>query len=75
MVDNSNIKKNRCISEIINIIKKHNIKLSDIITTYIKTFNMNFSNEDKLIQYSNYLDFITIKDILQKNIKDDYIFI
>jgi hypothetical protein len=75
MVDNSTIKKNRCISEIINIIKKHNIKLSDIITTYIKTFNMNFSNEDKLIQYSNYLDFITIKDVLQKNIKDDYIFI
>ena len=34
----SQIKKEKCLSEIINIIKKHNINITDIINTYIKNF-------------------------------------
>ena len=51
----SQIKKEKCLSEIINIIKKHNINITDIINTYIKNFQNSFTYEDKILQYNNYL--------------------
>jgi len=76
MVINHNNKKERCISEIINIIKKNNITIIDIINTYISNFNITFTNEEKYKQRLNYLDFLNLNDLLnQKNITNDYIFI
>jgi hypothetical protein len=73
---NTHLKKEKCLSEIINIIKKHNIKLSDIIKSYINNFQTKFTQEDKIIQYNNYLEFLYCNGILnQKNINEDYVFI
>lgn len=73
---NTHLKKEKCLSEIINIIKKHNIKLSDIINSYINNFQIKFTQEDKIIQYNNYLEFLNFNTILnQKNINEDYVFI
>lgn len=73
---NNHLKKEKCLSEIINIIKKHNIKLSDIINSYINNFQIKFTQEDKIIQYNNYLEFLNFNTILnQKNINEDYVFI
>jgi hypothetical protein len=73
------IKKEKCLSEIINIIKKHNITVSDIVNSYIKNFQKSFSQEDRIIQYNNYLEFnnlnIFIKNNIKKNIHDDYVFL
>lgn len=73
------IKKEKCLSEIINIIKKHNITVSDIVNSYIKNFQKSFSQEDRIIQYNNYLEFnnlnIFIKNNIKKNINDDYVFL
>ena len=73
------IKKEKCLSEIINIIKKHNITVSDIVNSYIKNFQKSFSQEDRIIQYNNNLEFnnlnIFIKNNIKKNINDDYVFL
>lgn len=73
---NTHLKKDKCLSEIINIIKKHNIKLSDIVNSYINNFQIKFTQEDKILQYNNYLEFLNCNGILnQKNINEDYVFI
>ena len=73
------IKKEKCLSEIINIIKKHNISISDIVNSYIKNFQKSFTQEDRIIQYNNYLEFNNlntfIKNNIKKNINDDYVFL
>lgn len=73
------IKKEKCLSEIVNIIKKHNISISDIVNSYIKNFQKSFTQEDRIIQYNNYLEFnnlnIFIKNNIKKNINDDYVFL
>lgn len=73
------MKKEKCLSEIINIIKKHNIKITDIVNGYINTFQKSFSQEDRIIQYNNYLEFNNfnniIKENIKKNINDDYVFL
>jgi hypothetical protein len=72
------MKKEKCLSEIINIIKKHNIKITDIVNGYINTFQKSFSQEDRIIQYNNYLEFNNFNNIIKeskKNINDDYVFL
>lgn len=70
------IKRDRCITEIINIIKKNNIKVSDIINTYIHKFNISFNNEDKILHESNYLECLNFYNFVkQKNINEDYVFL
>jgi len=71
----SQIKKEKCLSEIINIIKKHNINITDIINTYIKNFQNSFTYEDKILQYNNYLQFVNLNTFIKKNINDDYVFL
>lgn len=71
----SQIKKEKCLSEIINIIKKHNINITDIINTYIKNFQNTFTHEDKILQYNNYLQFVNLNTFIKKNINDDYVFL
>ena len=63
------MKKEKCLSEIINIIKKHNIKITDIVNGYINTFQKSFSQEDRIIQYNNYLEFNNFNNIIKENIK------
>lgn len=71
----SQIKKEKCLSEIINIIKKHNINITDIVNTYIKNFQNTFTHEDKILQYNNYLQFVNLNTFIKKNINDDYVFL
>jgi hypothetical protein len=61
-------KKNKFhfINEIINIIKKHNISLEEIIKAYIQKYNITFTSEERLIHNIQYQNFI-------KYAKDDLI--
>jgi hypothetical protein len=55
MLKTERIKKN-CINEIINIIKKYNISIDEIIYTYIDRYQ-NFNDQDKIrnkLQYHNF---------------------
>lgn len=70
------LKQKRCLSEIINIIKKNNIQLTDIIDTYINEFQIKFNQEDKISQQRIYNEFEKINNLLnQKNINEDYVFL
>lgn len=76
-------KKNKYhyINEIINIIKKHNISIDDIVKTYMEKYEMKFSPEDKIIhnnQYQNFMKYAILNDTNGKweckyKIIDDYI--
>ena len=79
----SNIKDN-CINEIINVMKKNNIKLDDIVFAYISKYKKNFNENEKKkykIQFLSFLEYknkINIIDSKQKilspyKIIDDYI--
>lgn len=80
--------KKRCINEIINLIKKYNISLDDIIINYIDRYKNNFSELEKIkckIQFNefnqyNYLFNRFVKESNQKllsnyTIIDDYVLI
>lgn len=61
-------KKNKFhfINEIINIIKKHNISIDEIIKAYIQKYNITFTSEERLIhkiQYQNFIKYAN-EDIL-----------
>ena len=76
MVKIFHIKRQRCISDILNIIKKYNINISEITTSYINNYNLKFSKEEKKLQCSTYIDFLNIDNLLnKKNINEDYVFI
>ncbi len=50
--------KHHFINEIINIIKKYNISIEDIIKEYIYKYESNFSPEEKIIHNIQYQKFI-----------------
>ena len=64
-------KKNKFhfINEIINIIKKHNISIEDIIKAYIQKYNLHFTSEERLIhnlQYQNFIKYANEDILLNK---------
>lgn len=54
--------KQNCINEIINIIKKYNISIDEIINSYIERYhNFNDSDKEKKIsQYHNFIKYQTL---------------
>lgn len=57
--------KQKCINEIINIIKKYNISIEEIITKYIERYPY-FNEKEKILNKSQYQNFIKYK-ILNTN--------
>ena len=53
------------INEIINIMKKHNLSISDIIQEYLYKYKFHFNAEDKII-YNNIIN-ISEKNIAANN--------
>jgi hypothetical protein len=50
--------KHHFINEIINIIKKYNISIEDIVKEYIYKYESNFTSEEKIIHNIQYQKFI-----------------
>ena len=59
------------INEIINIMKKHNLSISDIIQEYLYKYKFHFNAEDKIKNkniYNNLIIYNNIINISEKNI-------
>lgn len=79
--------KHHFINEIINIIKKYNISIEDIIKAYISKYNMQFTSEEKIIhniQYQKFIKYVNDDNSINKSngfllssykIIDDYVLI
>ena len=66
--------KSKCINEIINIIKKYNITIEDIIEEYSYKYEYQFSLEEQLKyknQYKLLNNHLTIKNIENKKKEDN----
>ena len=50
--------KHHFINEIINIIKKYNISIEEIIKAYINKYELHFTAEEKIIHNLQYQNFI-----------------
>jgi len=57
------------INEIINIMKKHNLSIHDIIQEYIYKYEFQFNNEDKIKNKNIYHNIVTYHDIMQNTNK------
>jgi hypothetical protein len=74
-------KKEKCIIEIVNIIKKYNLSLIDIIDSYINNYRDTFDVYDKIIHKKNIEVFIKCQVLLKNkfnsiiNSDDDYVII
>lgn len=74
--------KQNCINEIVNIIKKYNISLDEIITAYINKYENKFNEKEKYINKNQFYIFNQYSKLLQESnqriltkyqIIDDYI--
>lgn len=78
MSKNEKIKKN-FINEIINIIKKYNISIEEIINTYIERYQ-NFNEKEKIqyiLQYQNFTKYKILKEnynIITKDTSQNLLF-
>jgi hypothetical protein len=67
--------KHHFINEIINIIKKYNISIEDIIKAYITKYNVQFTSEEKIIhnlQYQRFIKYATDDSIINKQSSNGY---
>lgn len=62
--------KNNCINEIVNIIKKYNISLDEIITAYITKYENQFNEKEKYIYKYQFYNFNQYNSIFQEYIKE-----
>ena len=62
--------KKKCINEIINLIKKYNISLDDIITNYIDRYKNNFSELEKIKYKIQFNEFNQYKYLFNRFIKE-----
>lgn len=74
--------KKNCINEIVNIIKKYNISLDEIVTAYITKYENNFDEKEKSIYHCQFSNFSQYKHLFKEQnqklltqiqIIDDYI--
>jgi hypothetical protein len=68
--------KHHFINEIINIIKKYNISIEDIIKAYITKYNVQFTSEEKIIhnlQYQRFIKYATDDSIIKYATDDSII--
>lgn len=62
--------KHNCINEIVNIIKKYNISLDEIITAYITKYENQFNEKEKYICKYQFYNFNQYNSIFKEYIKD-----
>lgn len=67
--------KHHFINEIINIIKKYNISIEDIIKAYITKYNVQFTSEEKIIhnlQYQRFIKYSNDDTFINKSSNNGY---
>jgi len=52
--------KQTCINDMVNIIKKYDISLDEIIKAYINKYKNNFNEKEKYIYNANFINIINI---------------
>lgn len=66
------------ITQIINMIKKYNISLEEIINEYIKSYQTQFPTEQQILYVKQYNNFLSIKKQIENTVftgEDDFIII
>jgi len=62
--------KQNCINDIINIIKKYNISLDEIITAYINKYENQFNENEKYINKFQFYNFNQYNKLLKEYINE-----
>lgn len=62
--------KKKCMNEIVNLIKKYNISLDDIILTYIDKYKNNFTELEKIKYRMQFNEFNNYNLLFNKFIKE-----
>jgi FMN-dependent NADH-azoreductase len=62
--------KQNCINEIVNIIKKYNISLDEIITAYINKYENQFNENEKYINKFQFYNFNQYNKLLKEYINE-----